>query len=66
MTQGKRDSLIYHSQANRDTVMQITNFHKIMAKAKSSCTFIPMVEGDKIENHSVQRHRGIYTGIEKQ
>ena len=66
MSQGKRDSFIYHSQANRDTIMQIIDFHKIMEKAKSSCTFTPMAKGDKIENHTVQRHRGIYTRIVEQ
>ena len=53
MSQGKRDSLILSFIGQGDTVMQITDFHKTLVDAKSSCTFTLMAEGDKIENHIV-------------
>ena len=57
MTQGKKDSLIYHSQAKRDTVMQITDFHNILMRGKWVLHNTSMAKRDEAEYHEVQRQR---------
>lgn len=57
MTQGKKDSLVYHSYTRVDTVMQIVDYYKTPMRGKESCTCTLMAKRDRAEYHVIQRHR---------
>ena len=62
MTQGKKDSLILSFIGQKEIQScRLQIFYKTPMEAKSSCTFTPVVEGDKAECHAVQRQRKFYT-----
>ena len=41
--------------------MQIANQYKTTMRGKESCTCTLLAEGDMVENHTVQRHKEIFT-----